>query len=137
MKANKPKEKRGRGRPQRKIDWNTVDKLCAIQCTGEEIAELFDMDYDTLQRACKREKHTNFAEYFALKSQKGKRALRRKQMQLALDGNVTMNIWLGKQLLGQRDRAEVFNREQPFDDLIDEIQKRRRRALEAAQETEG
>lgn len=33
--------------------------------------------------------------------------LRRKQLDLALRGNATMLIWLGKQLLGQKDRHEV------------------------------
>jgi hypothetical protein len=37
------------------IDWGQVDKMCAIQCTGEEIAGVLDIDYDTLSSACKRE----------------------------------------------------------------------------------
>jgi hypothetical protein len=32
-----------------------------------------------------------------------KMSLRRAQLQLALNGNPTMLIWLGKQLLGQQD----------------------------------
>jgi hypothetical protein len=34
-------------------------------------------------------------------------SLRAKQVELALDGDVTMLIWLGKQRLGQRDQRHV------------------------------
>jgi len=34
-------------------------------------------------------------------------SIRRKQAELAMDGNVTMLIWLGKQRLGQRDRFDT------------------------------
>jgi hypothetical protein len=34
-------------------------------------------------------------------------SLRAKQVELALDGDVTMLIWLGKQRLGQRDQRQV------------------------------
>jgi hypothetical protein len=33
--------------------------------------------------------------------------LRRRQIRAALDGNITMLIWLGKQYLGQRDQVYV------------------------------
>lgn len=36
----------------------------------------------------------------------GHLSLRRKQFQQALDGNITMLIWLGKNLLGQTDKVE-------------------------------
>lgn len=37
----------------------------------------------------------------------GKASLRRMQFKSAEDGNVTMQIWLGKQMLGQRDKSEI------------------------------
>jgi hypothetical protein len=45
--------------------------------------------------------------------QKGRVALRSKQFELALAGNPTMLIWLGKQVLGQRDKIdqEIGNKE--------------------------
>jgi hypothetical protein len=33
--------------------------------------------------------------------------LRKAQLDAALGGNVTMQIWLGKQMLGQKDSAEL------------------------------
>jgi len=56
-------------RPLKEIDWNDFDKLCAIQCTGEEIAAFFEVDYDTLNAICKREKGRGFSDYFAQKRQ--------------------------------------------------------------------
>ena len=39
----------------------------------------------------------------------GRTSLRRKQMECALAGNVIMQIWLGKQYLGQADKVENEN----------------------------
>lgn len=95
------------GRPKTAIDWGTLDKLCAIQCTQEEIAAITDTSVDTYDRACKREHKLSFAEYMKNKSAAGKMSLRRQQYQAAESGNVTMQIWLGKQYLGQSDKTQV------------------------------
>ncbi len=101
------------GRPQFPIDWETVDGMCAIQCTGMEIAGVLGCSYNTLVRAIKREKELTFEDYFAQKSAEGKVSLRRKQYDTALEGNTTMLIWLGKQWLGQADRIESSITELP------------------------
>lgn len=101
------------GRPHFPVDWETVDGMMAIQCTGEEIAGVLGCDYDTLVRAIKREKDCTFAEYFAQKSADGKMSLRRTQYNAALEGNATMMVWLGKQWLGQTDKIESSIKELP------------------------
>ena len=95
------------GRPLFDVNWDQVDELCAIQCTGEEIAGVLGCDYDTLSRALKREKNCSFAEYFSQKASNGKRSLRRAQYTTAIEGNPTMQIWLGKNWLGQTDEIET------------------------------
>lgn len=95
------------GRPKIIIDWQKVDAMCRIQCTGEEIADVLGISYDTLERACKREKEVKFADYIAQKRQGGKAALRRMQWKNAEDGNATMQIWLGKNILDQVDKKEI------------------------------
>lgn len=94
-------------RPRTEIDYDTVDKLCHIQCTGEEIASVLGIDYDTLQRAVKRDHKVNFAEYFKQKANGGRASLRRMQWKAAESGNTTMLIWLGKQMLGQTDKQQT------------------------------
>lgn len=94
------------GRPLIKIDWSQVEKLGAIHATGEEIASFFDISYDTLERACKREQNVPFAEWIKQKGCKGNISLRRKQYTTAMEGNVTMLIWLGKNILKQKDKSD-------------------------------
>jgi len=94
------------GRPRIKIDWETFDKLCHIQCSQREIAGWFSCSEDTIDRAVQREKKMGFAEYFEQKRGPGKIALRRKQYESAMSGNVTLLIWLGKQYLEQSDKVE-------------------------------
>ncbi len=101
-------------RPRKVIDWAVVDNCCRIQCTGEETASFIDVDYDTLNRACKREHGMSFAEYFERKRGAGKISLRRAQYQAATeDKNPTMLVWLGKQWLDQKDvsRQEITGKD--------------------------
>jgi hypothetical protein len=93
-------------RPLKEIDWQQVNQMCAIHCTGEEQAAVLGIDYDTLNSACKREHKMSFSDYFKQKASHGKMSLRRKQYTTAMDGNTTMLVWLGKNWLGQRDQPE-------------------------------
>jgi hypothetical protein len=95
------------GRPRIVIDWEEFDKLCEMQCTEEEIAAWFGCSVDTVERRCKERNGATFAEVFAQKRKAGMVSLRRVQWRTALKGNVTMQIWLGKQYLGQRDKQEI------------------------------
>jgi hypothetical protein len=81
--------------------------MCAIHCIGEEQAGILGLSYDTLNRACKRDKKMSFADYFKQKSAGGKMSLRRRQYSEAMEGNTTMLVWLGKNWLDQTDKQEV------------------------------
>ena len=103
----KKKPKKKMGRPRVHIDWVEVKKLCQLQCTLSEIADWFLCSENTVVRRCKEENKTTFEGYFKKHSAKGKVSLRRSQFKLAADGNPALNIWLGKQYLGQTDKSEV------------------------------
>lgn len=124
MKQAEAKELNLGGRPRKTLDYDTLDRLCAIQCTGEEIASVLDMDYDTLNKALKREQGIGFTDYFQKKSGPGKASLRRRQFELAANGNTTMLVWLGKQYLGQSDKTDIAideNRVDKLDDLLSQF----------------
>lgn len=87
------------GRKPIDINPEQVTRLAAIGCTNEEIASVVGCSHDTLVR--------RFKEVLAEGRLQGKASLRRKQFELALAGNTTMLIWLGKQVLGQSDKQEI------------------------------
>lgn len=93
-------------RPRIEIDTEQFKKLCAIQCTLEEIASWFKCSEDTIERWCKRELNMSFADAFKTWSADGKISLRRTQFKMA-ETVPSMAIWLGKQYLGQKDQQEV------------------------------
>lgn len=103
----KKKAPKKMGRPILKLDWGMIDRMCAIQCTHEEIASLVGCHIDTLCNRCKAEHGMTFSEYLQQKKQPGKISLRRMQWKLAESGDKTMQIWLGKQYLGQSDKNSV------------------------------
>ena len=101
-----PEEKKKVGRPRIKIDEKILENLAGILCTNEEIASFFNCSSDALTR--------NFAESIKKGRDKGKISIRRLQYEKAQTGNTTMLIWLGKQLLGQKDKIETSEDKQPL-----------------------
>lgn len=97
------------GRPKKELNWEEFDKLCAMQCSQREIAGWFDVSVDTIERRVEETWGIKFAEYFEEKRSAGKIALRRKQFDVAMGGNVALLIWLGKQYLGQSDKQDVLS----------------------------
>lgn len=85
----------GRGTTKKVIPPDDVYKLAALGCTQKEIATWFAVPEETLKY--------NFHEYMQKAQEETKQRLRRAQLKAALDGNVTMLIWLGKQMLGQQE----------------------------------
>jgi hypothetical protein len=81
-----------------------LEKLCSLQCTHEELAAWFNCSTRTIEKYAKK---PEFAEVMARGRAKGRISVRRAQMKLLESGNATMGIWLGKQLLGQRDVTPV------------------------------
>ena len=89
------------------IDIEKLRNMARIQCTAEECASVFECSADTIDRRLKEEGYDGFADFYKRYSGEGKTSLRRAQWKAAQDGNPTMLIWLGKQMLGQRDKQEV------------------------------
>jgi hypothetical protein len=94
------------GRPKKEIDYTSVEKLSKLMCTQEEIADFLDISVRTLQR------DDEFCRIYKNGISKGKRSLRRAQWEKAVDEkNATMQIWLGKQYLGQSDKQELTGKD--------------------------
>jgi len=83
------------GRDKKVIPPKDVERLAQMGCKDSEIAEWFGIDENTLRYN------------FSVELLKGKLALnqslRQAQIRLALTGNATMLIWLGKNILGQQE----------------------------------
>ncbi len=107
----------------KKADWERVESLCKIHCTGEEIASVLKMDYDTFNRNVKEKYGIQTSEYIKKHAAEGNASLRRRQWKSAVeDGNTTMLVWLGKQYLGQTDKQEVRT-ETISEKVIDDMEK--------------
>lgn len=101
------KKKKHLGRPRIEIDMEEMKKLCSLHCTKAEVAGWFHVSDDTIERRCIEDGFPTWTEFFERHSAGGKISLRRKQFQVAIDGNVSMLIWLGKQFLGQVDGRHI------------------------------
>jgi hypothetical protein len=90
-------------RPKIIIDPGQLEKLAEMCATQDEVAAWFNTSRQVIGNRLKREPLKGIWEKGLAK---GRIALRRAQLQLAMSGNATMQIWLGKQLLGQVDKTE-------------------------------
>ena len=93
------------GRPKKEFTKEEIIKLCRLNCTMEEIASYFGCNKKTIER--RMQDDPEIAEAIEMGRNLGKLSLRRKQIQAADKGNATMLVWLGKQVLGQKDRTET------------------------------
>jgi hypothetical protein len=88
------------GRPRKPIDENVVLNMAAAGCTYPEIARACGVDPETIAR--------RFADEIAKKRAEYAWTIRdRQNREAVMEGNPTMLIWLGKNVLGQKDRAEL------------------------------
>ena len=93
------------GRDKTPVNPKEVYQLAAIGCKDTEICDWIGIDKNTLSY--------NFATELLKGRENLKQSLRQAQIKLALGGNATMLIWLGKNLLGQSDN--------PIDTDVDKI----------------
>ncbi len=99
------------GRPRLTFDLRMVEDLGKIQSTHSELAAVLGVSVDTVERRLKDDEE--FCGAYEKGLENGRSSLRRIQWKAALGGNTTMQIWLGKQYLGQRDsRQEIDYRDQ-------------------------
>ncbi len=94
------------GRKKISIDWELVDNMLSYHCTGTEVAAIIGMHPNTLYRVCEEVHNISFSDYSTQKKANGKQLLRQKQFDVAMSGDKTMLVWLGKQYLGQADKME-------------------------------
>ncbi len=112
------------GRPRKEIDMELLTRLCQIQCTALECAAMLGVSDVTLDARLVEATGSGFLDYFKSHSGEGKVSLRRAQFKAALGSpaveatettpaipmlrpSITMQIWLGKQWLDQKDQQAL------------------------------
>lgn len=95
-------------RPHTDQDWEDLDNLLKLGATLEDIYKFFGCSERTIENRVNQVKGMRFCDYASQKREDGKLRVRKLQMDCAEAGNHTMLIWLGKNLLGQKDTVD-FN----------------------------
>lgn len=90
------------------IDWNQLAILAGLHCTQEEAAGYLGVSVSqlTLRYAMEHDDET-FGEFMRRHRDSGKAKLRVLQLESAKSGSVPMQIFLGKNWLGQSDKQEL------------------------------
>lgn len=86
--------------------WEYLEAM-VVWSSEQHCADKLGMNIDTLAARIKEKFGLSFSEYKAKKQEVIRIKLFQKQFDVAMDGNVTMLIWLGKQYLGQSDKVTV------------------------------
>lgn len=102
-------------RPRKQIDPRQVQRLAKLGCTQNEIGLVVGCSVDTLAR--------RFADVLKKGYAELDTSIRRWQVTSARSGNVTMQIWLGKQFLGQRNEPSTAAQTDQLDELLAEWRK--------------
>ena len=106
------------------IEGKQVQKLASLGCSNVEIADFFGCDESLIRKS--------YSEFITKGKTQVKIKLRQAQLNRAFgneddkgnslnDGNVSMLIWLGKQILGQKDAPEYTVEKLPTGFDLNEI----------------
>ena len=117
-------------RPKADISPTTLEQLGRISATLEEVGMFFGVNERTIRYRLKSD--ADLRDAWDKGRAQGRVSLRRKQMELAMSGNATLLIWLGKQLLGQREPDRV----EPTQDQTHEKARQIRNALKSMTDLE-
>lgn len=93
------------GRPPIVFDYGVVERMASLGCTVEEVAVALGITRETVYARCRTD--PQFAHAYSTGKEMGRTTLRRLQWRKANEGSDTMLIWLGKQILNQKDRQEL------------------------------
>ena len=99
------------GRKPKPIDPDQVKKLASIGLSNAEIGAVIDCSPDTIER--------RFKGMMKAGREHRNASVRRKQFEVAIAGNPTMLIWLGKQYLGQSDKIGLSTPDGPLQVQVD------------------
>lgn len=94
----------GAGRKPKIVDVKVLERAASIGCTVDEISALAGITLPTLLSRIAQD--PSIGEAIERARDTGRATLRRMQWNGAKAGNATMLIWLGKQILGQRDQID-------------------------------
>ena len=106
-------------------DERTFKSLCQIMCTKREICSVMGLDPKTLDRLVDEAfgsdvphegERLTFGDAFTAFSASGRVSLRRKQYEMAMDGDRSMLVWLGKNYLDQSEPRRVVEEKKPEDE---------------------
>ena len=116
------------------IDFEQLKKLCEIQCTMEETAGVIGVNVKTLAEYINDMTSLTWRGFCQKYGADGRAALRRAQFKAALeDRNPAMLIWLGKQMLGQKEKVDIDLGSDPSRALADQIEELRIEVVEGKQ----
>jgi len=89
------------------IEEKEVRMLAGLHCPASEMARYFGVNYSTFRNV--------FRGVIDSEKERTKQKVRAKQLEEAMNGNVPLLIWLGKNMLGQTDQGpKVEDNKQPL-----------------------
>lgn len=98
----------GTGRKKIIIEWDKVNHYLTCGCLGTQVAAKIGVSADTLYDRVKEEFGVDFSEYMRQKREIGEVLVKEAQFDEAVrQRNISMLIWVGKQMLGQSEKQEV------------------------------
>lgn len=95
------------GRPRVEIDLKMMARLADLLFTAADCAMFFECGISTIDRRLKEAGWAGYGEFFHRHSARARVRLRQAQWKSAMAGNITIQIWLGKQYLGQSNAGHV------------------------------
>lgn len=100
------KVKKQMGRPPKPFNWDKLDAAVQFGAQQQMCADLLDVSMDLIEIRVREKYDLTFSEYRAKRMANTKLTLVQKAIDMGMKGNVTMLIWVMKNLCGWTDKRE-------------------------------
>lgn len=91
------------GAHRKEVNLDLLCKLAAVGLSNAEVAAILECSADLIE--------TRYRAELDEGRNRARASVKRKQFEMAMAGNVTMLVWVGKNLCGQADKSEVTGKD--------------------------
>lgn len=137
--TDKPKSNRGRKKVEWvEAQWKAFNSMCYITTSKQRVARAMGNDVKTIDRLVRAQYGMKFSDYIQKRFDEGNMKLLAKQYEVAMTGDRTMLIWLGKNRLNQADKTETKDMTDPILSItVEQARKRLAKLMDSKPKADG
>lgn len=103
------------------INWERIKELASCNANISEIASYFGISRTTLYERCQKDNNMSLSEFIEEGKELGRMLLKEAMFKKAIEGNVSQQIFLSKNILGYKDKQDITTNDQSINKPVIQV----------------